>query len=61
MQHDLDYDRAWGKVSRQFWRRRRRELGIHVALFTGAHIMAFFIRDFLGTTFSSNYSPFAFM
>jgi hypothetical protein len=57
MQHDLDYDRAWDKVSQQFWRRRRRELGINIALFTGAHIVAFFIKDFLGYTFTTGSPP----
>ena len=41
MRHDLDYDRAWEKVSKQFWRKRRRELGIHVGLFVLIQLLIF--------------------
>lgn len=57
MQSEFDYDSAWDRVSRGFWSRRLRELAIHIALFAGAHIMAFFIQDFLGWTFSTNSPP----
>lgn len=40
MLHDLDYDRAWDKVSQRFWHRRR-ELVIHFALFVGVQLLMF--------------------
>jgi hypothetical protein len=58
MQNDLDYDRAWNTISGRFWRRRRREFVINFALFVGAHLLTFFMHDFLGTTFFTGSSPF---
>jgi hypothetical protein len=41
VQHNLDYDRAWAKVSKKFWRRRRRELAIHIGLFMVVQLVLF--------------------
>src|SRR5689334_2751759 len=41
MQNDLGYDRAWAKVGQKFWRRRRRELAIHIGLFMVIQLVLF--------------------
>jgi hypothetical protein len=61
MQHDLDYDRAWDKVSQQFWRRRWRELVIHFALFVGVQFLMLFEIIGRGTMFFVNDWPLIFL
>jgi hypothetical protein len=61
MQHDLDYDRAWDKVSRRFWDRRRRELAMHIALFTGAQLAMLFEIIDRGTMIYTNNAPLTFL
>ena len=56
MQHDLDYDRAWDKISRKFWRRRRRELGLHFALFVIIQLVIFAITPVPVLEFNVGYS-----
>jgi hypothetical protein len=61
MQHDMDYDRAWDKVSQQFWRRRIRELIIHAALFLIVQLLMLFEVVGRGTIFYTYNEPYLFL
>jgi hypothetical protein len=61
MQNDLDYERAWDKVSKQFWRRRWRELAIHSALFIIMQLLMLFEVIGRGTMFYTNNEPYLFL
>lgn len=59
-QHDLDYDRAWDKVSKRFWRRRWRELIIHTVLYIAATYYAF-LNPQAAPGFTPAYGPLIFL
>lgn len=61
MQNDLDYDRAWAKVSKTFWRRRLRELGVHAALFLIVQLLMLLDVIGSGTIFYTYNEPYLFL
>ncbi len=60
MQHDLDYDRAWDKVSRKFWHKQWRVLIAHTIVFVVVNLYLF-LRPQSALTFTTGYPPLIFL